>query len=196
MSSAGSWVGRRAAPAATTATTTATATTTTATTATATTPNYLLCSILSLVLEASPVLPSTRAYYSRLAERVKDDDPATVDLVLELAARVSGRYRSAREHALFASLVPMTKSPGPRAHSALDGDCAICLKPLLSHLRLVRVRPVHGDPSRCAHFFHADCFAHFELSQYGVAKACPMCRADLGVAVGTWEDLESDRPRF
>ena len=186
MSSAGSWVGRRA----------ATATTATTAAAQRNCHSDLLCSILSLVLEASPVLPSTRAYYSRLAERVKDDDPATVGLVLELAARVSGRYRSAREHALFASLVPMTKSPGPRAQSALDADCAICLKPLLSHLRLVRVRPVHGDPSRCAHFFHADCFAHFELSQYGVAKACPMCRADLGVAVGTWEDLESDRPRF
>ena len=156
----------------------------------------LLCNMLSLVLEASPVLPSTRGYYSRLTDHVKNDDPATVDLVCELAARVSGRYRSAREHALFASLVPMTKSLGPRAKSALDADCGICLKPLLGHSRLVRVRPVHGDPSRCAHFFHAACMADFELSQYGVSKACPMCRADLGVAVMTWEDLESDRPRF
>jgi hypothetical protein len=38
--------------------------------------------------------------------------------------------------------------------------------------------------------------ADFEFSQYGLPKACPMCRADLGVAVATWEDLESDRPRF
>lgn len=165
-------------------------------------PPPLLSSLLALTLEGSGANLATMQYYEAVARHVQAHDGELLDMLSQLVARVRATYRTAKQHEYHMACVPVTKQTDARVTSMLDGDCAICLRPLSSGgggaaaTEVVRVRPASGDPTACGHFFHRDCLGHWELANVLCPKTCPLCREDLGLVVHVWEDHESRYPMF
>jgi hypothetical protein len=161
-------------------------------------PAGMLSSLLSLVLEGSSSNLATMQYYEGVARHVQAHDPELLAMVWTLVSRVRARYRSAKQHERHVACVPVTKQTDPHIVAVLEGDCAICLRPLAScgGNGVVRVRPASGDPTACGHFFHRDCLGRWELANVLCPKTCPLCREDLGLVVHVWEDHESRYPLF
>ncbi len=157
----------------------------------------LLPAVMSMVLEGSSGNLATLPYYRRAARHAHEHDPALVTMLGELSSWIRDKYRSARQYEFRARQVPVLKHVDAQVQASLDSDCAICLRPLQTpgH-RLVRLKAANASPDECAHFFHKDCVGEWELRQFLQHKSCPLCRADLGVIVQTWDDHESRRPQF
>lgn len=157
----------------------------------------LLPAVMSLVLEGSSGNLATLPYYRRAALHAQQHDPALVTMLGELVSWIRDKYRSARQYEFRTRQVPVLKEVDEDVKALLDGDCAICLRPLTSpgH-RLVRLKAATGSADECGHFFHKDCMGEWELRHFIQRKACPLCRTDLGIIVQTWEDHESRKPMF
>lgn len=157
----------------------------------------LLPVMLSLVLEGTSGNLATMPYYCKVSRHAHEHDPALVGMLTDIVAWIRDKYRSAHQHDFHAGRVPVTKTTDRRVRTQLEGDCAICLRPLKApgH-RLVRLKPTSENAEECGHFFHKDCIGEWELRHLISPKSCPLCRVDLGLVVKTWEDHESHRPLF
>jgi hypothetical protein len=153
--------------------------------------------MLSLVLDGTCINMNSLEYYRGLAAHVRARDPETLARVEEFVEGVRTTYRSSREHATRAAMVPVTRQEEAGVREALDNDCAICLQALRGSRKLVRLRPLSGRRGACGHFFHAQCVAGWELRDLSLApKTCPLCREPLGLVARFWEDQESVLPEF
>lgn len=152
--------------------------------------------VAAIVLGGSPCNLVTMPYYDRLTQHIrKHDEP----LNAAMAAVFEGlqKYRTPQQFAHAVGCVPFEKQPDSHMKAALDGDCAICLRPLNGSQRVLRLRAESDDPAQCGHLFHANCLANWELRlDPGAPKQCPVCRARLGIALNCWADLERKLPRF
>jgi hypothetical protein len=157
----------------------------------------LVASILALVFNDAVVLP-TASYYHKLGTYVMKHDPDVAAAICNLESIITSKYRSAQQYEHHVSRVPMIKQVDRRVESALQGDCAICLRPLNTG-QLVRLKAANGQNDVCGHFFHRHCIAEYELRNLNTpttTKTCPMCRESLGPVIRQWSDHESHRPLF
>ena len=139
---------------------------------------------------------ASNSYYDRVAKRIEADDPDLAADIKSIASVIRARYRTHIQHDLNVHEVPINRIIEPAVEAALDDACCVCLQPLKSFKKVVRLRS--RDPQQiCGHFLHEDCMARLRPGAHSGTVSCPMCRANLGRApVLTWHDMERAIPKF
>lgn len=136
-------------------------------------------------------------YYERVAKHIESHDRELVDAFQDLLSKIRTKYRSYTEHHQHIQRVPLVRCPDAAISETLKNDCCVCLMPLESHHRIVRLRPASGNAQTCGHFLHAKCLLRLQPHSHTGKIACPMCRADLGKPpLRTWIDTEHAIPEF
>ncbi len=138
----------------------------------------------------------SNAYYDRVAKKIEADDPSLVSNIKSIANVIRARYRTHIEHELNVHDVPLHRATELSVETALDDACCICLQPLKSFRKVVRLRP-RDSQEMCGHFLHEECMNKLKPSSETGSFSCPMCRANLGRApISTWYDTERAIPKF
>ena len=129
-------------------------------------------------------------YYAKLAQRVCHTDEQLVHDIKNVVSQVRTKYRSFIEYSHRVASISIEKSP------QLDESelCCVCLQQLDGNWqRVLRLRTLDNDPSKCGHRIHKACAMRIHESVDGHVH-CPMCREVLGPQ--QWFDTESKRPSF
>jgi hypothetical protein len=138
----------------------------------------------------------SNAYYDRVAKRIEIDNPDLANDIKSIASKIRATYRTHIQHDLNVHEVPINRIIEPSVEEALDDACCLCLQPLKSFRKIVRLRS--RDPQYvCGHFLHEECASRLRPGAHSSKISCPICRADLGRApILTWFDMERAIPRF
>ena len=140
---------------------------------------------------------SSTLYYDRLARHIETCDPETLQIFHALLTKIRGTYRSYAEHDRQVQRVPLVKQTDASVKESLHDDCCVCLTPLQSHQKTVRLRAASGNADICGHFLHARCLLRLQPTSSTGKVSCPMCRVDLGrPPLRTWIDTENAIPEY
>ena len=151
-----------------------------------------LHNLLSVALENQTPTLTSFTYYSNVAAYIQEFDPVTYSLATELVIRIRDKYRTPFQYLQVASRLPVIKSTHPTIRDTLDGDCAICQKPLRDGGKMIRLR---GERDVCGHFFHSSCIGKMQ-SCTSQPHRCPLCRAKVAAPAEAWADHENLHPAF